>query len=193
MNPADEQKRVTRAAGVVSAATMASRVGGFARDLIIAYFFGTGPSADAFFVAFRIPNLLRRLFAEGTLTIAFIPVFTEILRKKGKQEALLLARSTYSLLALVIMLVCAAGIIFAPAVIRAMAPGFAEGEGTFQLTVTLTRWCFPYIFFISLMGLAAGVLNSLGHFFAPAAAPLLLNLSLIGAALFLSDRVDPRS
>lgn len=191
MSTDGEQQQVTRAAGVVGAATLASRMGGFVRDLVIAYMFGTGPAADAFFVAFRIPNLLRRLFAEGTLTIAFIPVFTELLRKKGKEEAMLLARSTYTLLALVILVICAAGIIFAPALIRVMAPGFSEGQGTFALTVTLTRWCFPYIFFISLMGLAAGVLNSLGHFFAPAAAPLLLNLSLIGAALVLSDRVDP--
>ncbi|MBV1750413.1 MAG: hypothetical protein KUA39_02220, partial [Desulfarculus sp.] len=158
---------MTRAAGVVGLATLASRIGGFVRDVVIAYLFGAGPAADAFFVAFRIPNLLRRLFAEGTLTIAFIPVFTELLKKKGREEAFLLARSTFSLLSLALLAVTIAGVIFAPEVVRLIAPGFTPGEDTFALAVEMTRWCLPYIFFISLVALAAGVLNSLGHFFAP--------------------------
>ena len=182
---------MTRAAGVVGLATLVSRVGGFVRDVVVAYLFGAGPAADAFFVAFRIPNLLRRLFAEGTLTIAFIPVFTELLRKKGREEAFLLARSTLSLLALALLVVTIAGEIFAPQVVRLIAPGFTPGAGTFGLAVELTRWCLPYIFFISLVALAGGVLNSLGHFFAPAAAPALLNLTIIAAALVLSPHVDP--
>ncbi|RJX35944.1 MAG: murein biosynthesis integral membrane protein MurJ [Desulfarculus sp.] len=186
-----EQHKVTRAAGVVGLATLCSRVAGFVRDLVIAYFFGAGPAADAFFVAFRIPNLLRRLFAEGTLTIAFIPVFTEVLKKKGRQEAFLLARSTASLLALALLLVCAAGVFFAPQVVRVMAPGFAPGGETFGLAVSLTRWCLPFIFFISLVALAGGVLNSLGHFFAPAAAPALFNLCIIAAATALAPQVHP--
>jgi len=186
-----EQHQMTRAAGVVGLATLASRIGGFVRDVVIAYFFGAGPAADAFFVAFRIPNLLRRLFAEGTLTIAFIPVFTEVLKKKGREEAFLLARSTFSLLALALLIVTTLGVVFAPEVVRAIAPGFTPGEGTFTLAVDLTRWCVPYIFFISLVALSGGVLNSLGHFFAPAAAPALLNLCIIAAAVGLSGYVDP--
>jgi len=191
MNGAEEKQKVTRAAGVVGAATLASRVGGFVRDLVIAYFFGAGPAADAFFVAFRIPNLLRRLFAEGALTIAFIPVFTEVLKQKGREEAYLLARSTFGILALILLAVCALGTAFAPEVVRAMAPGFAPGGQSYDLAVTLTRWCLPYIFFVSLTALAAGVLNSTGHFFAPAASPVVLNLCLIGSAVALAPRVDP--
>jgi len=191
MQAASEQHKMTRAAGVVGLATLASRIGGFVRDVVIAYLFGAGPAADAFFVAFRIPNLLRRLFAEGTLTIAFIPVFTELLKKKGREEAFLLARSTFSLLALALLAVTIAGEIFTPQVVRLIAPGFTPGEGTFALAVEMTRWCLPYIFFISLVALAAGVLNSLGHFFAPAAAPALLSLTIIATALVLSPRVDP--
>ncbi len=191
MSTSGEKQRVTRAAGVVGTATLASRVGGFVRDLVIAFFFGASPAADAFFVAFRIPNLLRRLFAEGTLTIAFIPVFTEVLRQKGRQEAFLLARSTYALLALALLAVCLAGELFAPQVVRVMAPGFAPGGETYLLAVQLTRWCLPYIFFISLVALAGGVLNCLDHFFAPAAAPLLLNLSIITASFLLSPYLDP--
>lgn len=186
-----EKHKVTRAAGVVGAATLASRVGGFVRDVVIAYFFGAGPAADAFFVAFRIPNLLRRLFAEGTLTISFIPIFTEVLRKKGKEEAVLLARSTYTLLALTLLLVCVLGAVFAQEVVRVMAPGFSPDGETFKLAVTLTRWCLPYIFFVSLVALAGGVLNSMEHFFAPAASPVLLNLSLIACAVALAPRVEP--
>jgi putative peptidoglycan lipid II flippase len=191
MSGAEEKQKVTRAAGVVGAATLASRVGGFVRDLVIAYFFGAGPAADAFFVAFRIPNLLRRLFAEGALTIAFIPVFTEVLKQKGREEAYLLARSTYGVLALILLLVCALGAVFSPEVVRAIAPGFTPGGQSYDLAVTLTRWCLPYIFFVSLTALAAGVLNSTGHFFAPAASPVLLNLCLIASAAILAPRMDP--
>jgi putative peptidoglycan lipid II flippase len=191
MSEVGEKHRVTRAAGVVGAATLASRVGGFVRDMVIAFFFGAGPAADAFFVAFRIPNLLRRLFAEGALTIAFIPVFTEVLAQKGKKEAYLLARSTYGVLSLALLSVCILGAVFAPQVVRVMAPGFEPGGPSYDLAVTLTRWCLPYIFFVSLTALAAGVLNSTDHFFAPAASPVLLNLCLIASAAFLAPRVDP--
>lgn len=186
-----EQSKVAKAAGVVGLATLLSRVGGFLRDLVIAYFFGAGPAADAFFVAFRIPNLLRRLFAEGTLTIAFIPVFTEVLAKQGKEEAKLLARSTYGLLALTLLVVCGLGMTFAAEVVRVMAPGFSADGQLFALTVSLTRWCFPYIFFISLAALAAGVLNSQEHFFAPAFSPVLLNLFFIACPMLLARRLDP--
>jgi putative peptidoglycan lipid II flippase len=191
VSTSSEQRRIARAAGVVGLATLASRVGGFVRDLVIAYFFGAGPAADAFFVAFRIPNLLRRLFAEGTLTIAFIPVFTEVLATKGKEEALLLARSTYGILALTLLVVCALGMTFSAEVVRVMAPGFIPGSPVYQMSISLTRWCFPYIFFLSLAALAAGVLNSMDHFFAPAASPVLLNLAMIFCPVLLTSHLDP--
>lgn len=186
-----EHHKVARAAGVVGMATLASRVGGFVRDLVVAYFFGAGPAADAFFVAFRIPNLLRRLFAEGTLTIAFVPVFTEMLAKKGKDEAMLLARATHGMLALVLLIVCVLGMAFSAQVVGLIAPGFGAGTETQALAVTLTRWCFPYIFFVSLAALSAGVLNSMDHFFTPAVSPVLLNLALIFSAVLLSPHMDP--
>ncbi|MFH1061231.1 MAG: murein biosynthesis integral membrane protein MurJ [Pseudomonadota bacterium] len=188
---AGERRKLTRAAGVVGLATLASRVGGFVRDLVVAYFFGAGPAADAFFVAFRIPNLLRRLLAEGALTVAFIPVFTEELAKKGRDEAFMLARSTFGLLGLALLLICGLGVVFSPQVVRAMAPGWPQTGPSFELAVELTRWCLPYIFFVSLTALASGVLNSLDHFFAPAASPVLLNLCLIASAAVLARRVDP--
>lgn len=191
MSAASEKHKVTRAAGVVGAATLASRVGGYVRDMTIAYFFGASVATDAFVVAFRIPNLLRRLFAEGSLTVAFIPVFTEVLHKQGKDEAMLVARSTYTVTALLLAAICALGMVFAPDLLRLIAPGFQPGKETFDLAVTLSRWCLPFIFFISLVALAGGVLNSLGHFFVPAVTPLLLNLSIITSAFLLSDRVDP--
>jgi putative peptidoglycan lipid II flippase len=191
MSSAHEKQKITRAASVVGLATLASRIGGFIRDMVIAYYFGTQASADSFFVAFRIPNLLRRLFAEGTLTIAFIPVFTEVLQKKGKEEAFLLARSTYGVLALTLLLVSVLGVVFAEQVVQFVAMGFAKGSQAFSLSVYLTRFCFPYIFFISLVALAGGVLNSMGHFFAPASAPVLLNICIIGSAVALAPVVDP--
>ena len=186
-----EKHKVTKAAGVVGAATLLSRIGGFLRDMVIAYFFGAGPAADAFFVAFRIPNLLRRFFAEGTLTIAFVPTFTELLHNKGKSEAEHLFKSTAGLLGLILTIITALGVWLAPLVVRLMAPGFSPQDETYQLTVTLTRWCMPYILFISLTALAGGVLNSLDHFFAPAFAPVLLNVSLIAAAVWVAPHTDP--
>jgi len=178
-----ENERITRAAGVVGAATLLSRILGFVRDVVIAYFFGSGMSADAFFVAFRIPNLLRRLFAEGALSVAFIPVFTEYLKQKSREEALRMARAVFTPLGLSLLLITALGIIFAPGVVWVIAPGFTDDIEKFQLTVNLTRICFPYIFFIGLVAICMGVLNSMRHFAAPALAPVLLNISMIGCVL----------
>ena len=189
--PLSEKHKVTRAAGVVGSATLLSRVGGFLRDMVIAYFFGATPAADAFFVALRIPNLLRRFFAEGSLTIAFVPIFTEVLKNKGKAEAEHLFKSTAGVLGLALTIVTALGIWLAPLVVRVMAPGFSPEGETYDLAVTLTRWCMPFVFFISLAALAGGVLNSLDHFFAPAFAPVLLNICIIAAAFWIAPYVDP--
>ncbi len=182
-----ENHRVARAAGVVGLATMLSRVFGFIRDVIVARFFGAGLATDAFFVAFRIPNLLRRLFAEGSLTIAFVPVFTEYLKTKSREDAFELARVAFTLLSVILVVISLAGVIFSPAIVTVMAPGFRATPDKYALTVLLTRIMFPYIFFISLVALCMGILNSLRHFATPALSPVILNLCMIGAALFLRD------
>ena len=187
-----ENSHVTKTAGVVGAATFLSRIFGFIRDIVIAWFFGAGFSSDAFFVAFRIPNLLRRLFAEGSLSIAFIPVFTEYLTNKGKDEAFKLARSAIRVLSVLLVITTIAGMLLSPLIIRIIAPGFIDSPEKFSLTVTLTRIMFPYIFFISLVALCMGILNVLGHFAAPALAPVFLNLAIICSAFFISPHMaDP--
>jgi len=187
-----ENVRVTKAAGVVGTATLISRIFGLIRDVVIAWFFGAGLAADAFFVAFRIPNLLRRLFAEGSLSVAFIPVFTEYLANRGKAEAFSLARSAIRLLSVLLVFVTIAGILLAPLIVRIIAPGFADSPEKYSLTVTLTRIIFPYIFFICLVALCMGILNVLGHFAAPAFAPVLLNLAMICSVFLISPYMaDP--
>ncbi len=184
-----ETKRVTRAAGVVGAATLLSRIFGFLRDMAIAGFFGAGMGADAFFVAFRIPNLLRRLFAEGSLSIAFIPVFTDYLENRGREEAFDLARSALRVLSAILAAITLLGILLAPLLIRVIAPGFADSPDKMALTVVLTRITFPYIFFICLVALCMGILNVLGHFAAPALAPVFLNLAIILSVFFISPHL----
>ncbi len=185
-----ENEQVARAAGVVGSATFLSRLLGYVRDAVIAWLFGAGASADAFFVAFRIPNLLRRMFAEGSLGVAFVPVFTEILQQKGKAEALKLARATLLFFSVLLTGVVTAGVLLSPAIVRIVGPGFCDNPELFRLTVQLTRIMFPYILFIGLVAVCMGILNVLGHFAAPALAPVALNLSIIGAALVISPRIE---
>lgn len=185
-----EAKQVSRAAGTVGFFTLLSRILGLVRDMVVARFFGTSMAADAFFVAFRIPNLLRRLFAEGSLTIAFIPVFTEYLTQKSRQDAFQVARNVLTLLSSILTVVTLLGILLAPWIVRVMAPGFG-GEGVkYDLTVLLTRIMFPYVFLISIVALFMGILNSLRHFATPAAAPIFLNVGMIGATLWISPHLS---
>ena len=188
-----EAARMTKAAGTVGAATLLSRILGFVRDMVVAWFFGAGLAADAFFVAFRIPNLLRRLFAEGSLTISFIPVFTEYHYKRGREEAFMLARSAWWLLTIILAGVAVVGILLSPIIVRVIAPGFFSSPEKYDLTVLLTQIMFPYIFFIGLVALSMGILNALGHFAAPALAPVLLNLAMIGSVLLLSSHLEKPS
>ncbi len=187
MQKETENRRVAKAAGVVGAATLLSRIFGFIRDMVVAGFFGAGLATDAFFVAFRIPNLLRRLLAEGSLTISFIPVFTEYLKKKSKEDALGLANTAFTLLSIILVIVSLAGILFSPLIVKIIAPGFSKVPDKYELTVFLTRLMFPYIFFISLVALSMGILNSLRHFAAPALAPVVLNISIIGSVVLLRN------
>ncbi|MBW2094654.1 MAG: murein biosynthesis integral membrane protein MurJ [Deltaproteobacteria bacterium] len=189
-NSRSEGEKVSRAAGVVSLFTLLSRVLGLIRDMVIAALFGSGLTADAFFVAFRIPNLLRRLFAEGSLTIAFIPVFTEYLTRKGKDDAFEMARVVLTLLSLALVIITVLGLLFSPWIVRIQAFGFGGSGMKYDLTVLLTRITFPYIFFISLVAFFMGILNSLRHFAAPAAAPILLNVGIIGGAFLISPHLS---
>ncbi|UCD32621.1 MAG: murein biosynthesis integral membrane protein MurJ [Desulfobacterales bacterium] len=189
---ATENDHVTKAAGLVGSATLLSRIFGFVRDVVIAGFFGAGLSSDAFFVAFRIPNLMRRLFAEGSLSVSFIPVFTEYLANQGKDDAFELARSAIRLLSILLVALTIAGIFLSPIIIRVIAPGFAGSPEKLSVTIFMTRIMFPYIFFIGMVALSMGILNVLGHFAAPALAPVLLNISIIGAAFLISPHLsDP--
>lgn len=182
----NENELVTRAAGIVGIFTFLSRILGLVRDILIASFFGSGMSADAFFVAFRIPNLLRRLFAEGSFSVSFIPVFTEYLQNRSRDEAFLLARVVLTFLVLILTIITILGIIFSPLIVRIIAPGFGGMGEKYALTVLLTRIMFPYIFLVSVFALFMGILNSLKHFAAPAMAPVFLNLSMIAALVFLA-------
>ncbi len=183
----NENANVAKAAGVVGLATALSRVFGFLRDMVVARYFGAGLVTDAFFAAFRIPNILRRLLAEGSLTVSFVPVFTEYLKVKSREEALELANVAFTLLSVVLVVVTIAGVILAPYLVALMTPGFMKIPDKFALTVFLTRVMFPYIFFVSLVALCMGILNSLRHFAAPALSPVVLNLGMIGATVFLKD------
>ncbi len=180
------KEKIAKAASVVGGATLLSRIFGFLRDMIVAQLFGAGMATDAFFVAFRIPNLLRRLVGEGSLTVSFIPVYSEYLSQRSKEESDELVYASFSVLIVLLLIVTAAGILFSPWIVKAMAYGFSQEPEKFRLTVLLNRLMFPYIFFIGLVAWAMGVLNSLKHFAAPALAPVLLNISIISCALLLS-------
>ncbi len=181
-----EKRRIAEAAGVVSALTLMSRVTGLIRDIVISYLFGAGTAAEAFFVAFRFPNLFRRLVAEGAMAVAFVPVFSDLLSNRPRAEAVRGLRALIGVAALVLAVMALAGSIFSPLWIDAVAPGFAGEPELRSLAITLTRWLFPYLFFIGLVAVMAGYLNASRHFIAPALSPALLNLSVISAALLLS-------
>ncbi len=176
-------------AGKLSLGTMLSRVLGVGRDMARAYLFGTGIAADAFTVAFRLPNMLRALFAEGALSAAFVPVLTEAMERGEEGEWKRFVLNCASLLALTLMLVSLLGILVAPHLIPLIVPGFADVPGKIELTVTLTQWLFPYIFFIGMATLAMGTLNALRHFTAPALSAAVLNLCMICAILFLCPKL----
>ena len=182
-----ENVKVASAAGIVGAATMVSRVFGVIRDMVIAALFGASWMTDAFWVAFRIPNMLRRLLGEGSLTVSFVPVFTEYLQKKTKEEALELAENAFTILSVILAIVSVAGILLSPLIVGLIAPGFIAKPEQFTLAVFLNRLMFPYIFFIALVALCMGILNSFRHFTAPALSPVLLNIAMITAALTLRD------
>jgi len=189
-----ENVKVAKAAGIVGSATLASRVMGYVRDMVMSWAFGTGLAADAFYVAYRIPNLLRELLAEGSMSAAFIPVFTETLTKESKESALHLANAVFARL-LVILVVCTGlGIIFAPYVVNVIAWGWVhkpENHDNLPLAITLTKIMFPYLLFIGLAALAMGMLNSLRSFLSPALSPVMLNIMTISAVILSQYYLPP--
>lgn len=166
--------------------TFLSRISGFVRDMLMASLLGAGIASDAFFVAFKLPNFFRRLFAEGAFNAAFIPSFSSILTERGREDAVRFAGEVMSVLLLVLLVLNAVFIIFMPWIMPFFAPGFTDPE-KFNLTVALAQITFPYILFISLVSLLSGILNGLGKFAAPAASPILLNLCMIGALVGLTQ------
>ena len=175
----------------VSSMTLISRILGYVRDTVIARSFGAGMYTDAFFVAFKIPNLLRRLFAEGAFSQAFVPILAEYKNRHGQAATKTLVNQVGSALTLVLVVVALLGILGAPWIAYVSAPGFVDEPDKFALTVTLLRITFPYIFFISLVALAAGILNTYSRFSVPAFAPALLNVAMISAALWMAPYFDP--
>lgn len=180
-----ERRGILKAAGVLGSATILSRIMGMVRDMVTSRLFGAGLATDAFFAAFQIPNMLRRFFAEGALTAAFVPTFSETLVQEGEERARELANLCFTLLFIVTALVTLLGIWLSPAIISLMFPGFVAIPGKFELTVLLNRVMFPYLFFISLVALCMGILNTLRHFFTPAISTVFLNISMIVCALVL--------
>jgi putative peptidoglycan lipid II flippase len=179
-----------RAAASVSGMTLLSRITGFARDTLLAVFFGAGFAMDAFVVAFRIPNLLRRLFAEGAFSQAFVPILGEYRTQRGDEETRLLAGKVLGVLAVCLFVATLLGVAAAPAVVWLSASGFAADAAKFDLTVAMLRICFPYILFISLVSFCSGMLNTYGAFKAPAFTPVLLNLSFIAFAIWVSPHLE---
>jgi putative peptidoglycan lipid II flippase len=177
-----------RALVTVSGLTFVSRILGYARDFVIARAFGAGLATDAFFVAFRIPNLLRRLFAEGAFSQAFVPVLAQYKNQQPAQETRALIDGVGTVLLLALVIAAALGVATAPLIVYVSAPGFAADPGKFDLTVSLLRITFPYIVFISLVAFSAGILNTWNRFSVPAFTPTLLNISFIVMALFFAER-----
>src|ERR1700682_670628 len=170
--------------------TLASRITGFIRDTLLAIFFGAGMAMDAFVVAFRIPNLLRRLFAEGAFSQAFVPVLGEYRSRRGDAATRELAGKVLASLATVLFIATLIGIVAAPLIVYLSAYGFTKEPDKLALTVTMLRICFPYILFVSLVSFSAGLLNTYGSFKSPAFTPVLLHVSFIVFAVLVAPHLE---
>ena len=179
-----------KAAATISSFTLLSRITGVIRDMLIARYFGSSAATDAFYVAFRLPNMLRRLFAEGAFQQAFVPMLSDIKANQSEGEVQSFINRIFSLLASILVLVSLVGVFIAPVLVWILAGGLAENPSTFQLASEMTRWMFPYIFFMSLVAMSAGVLNTWKHFAIPAFTPVLLNLSFIVCVLLLTPHLE---
>jgi len=180
-------RKIAAATMVMASATSLSRVAGLVRDIVVARLFGAGMMTDAFFMAFTIPNLLRRFFGEGSLTAAFIPIFSDVFHQRGEKEAQQLANRCVTLLLLIMLVVVSLGVLFSPWIVQLIGYGFGQVAGKLQLTDQLNRMMFPYIGLVSMLALLTGILNVRGHFFIPSLSPLFLNLAMIISALTLGQ------
>lgn len=178
-----KESKIMKYIGFVTTGTMFSRILGYARDMLVAWFFGGGLFADAFYAALRIPNLFRRLLGEGALSASFVPVFSEYIATKDKEETQKLFSVVFTALIIALLIMTSAGIILAPQITELFTWGFKKDPGKLELTVSLTRLMFPFLFFICLAAFLFSVLNSLKHFFIPAVSPALLSISEIGFIL----------
>src|SRR3990167_4320960 len=179
-------KSLFRSTSVVVSMTMISRVFGFIRDMVTASLFGAAAQFDAFSIAFRIPNFMRRLFAEGSFSQAFVPVLSEYRKKKSSEEVQQFINAMSGTLAACLFVVTVLGVMGAPWIVRVFAPGFATSGERFDLAVMMLRINFPYLMFISLTAFSGAILNTYNRFWVAAFTPVFLNLSMIGAALWLS-------
>jgi putative peptidoglycan lipid II flippase len=187
--PMSENRRIVKAAGLIGTLTLCSRIAGLFRDAVIGYLFGTGAAADAFFVAFRAPNLLRRFVAEGAMGAAFVPVFSDYLARRGREPALEAARAVLGVMLVCLAVLVVTGILLAPEWVRVLAPGFLSDPSKLHMTTRLAQILFGYVFLISVTALLGGFLNAARHFAAPAASPILLNLAIIAAAVLLAPHL----
>jgi len=190
MEQKDQNRRLIRSTLTVAAPTLLSRIFGYIRDMIQAFYLGTSRSADAYTIAYVIPNLLRRLTGEGAMTAAFVPVFTQLKKEKKTEELWKFANSFFFDLTLIMTLLTVLGIVFSPLFVRIIAFGFKDVQGKLELTIVLTRIMFPYIFLISLAALVMAILNSFHKFFVPAFTPVLFNLSIIALALIFAGKTE---
>ena len=186
-----ENQQLARRAGGVSLATAGSRVLGLVREQVFAYLFGAGLDTDAFVAAFRIPNLLRDLFAEGAMSAAFVPAFSKKLSLEGKQSAFFLFNLVENALLVILTVVVLLGIFFTPVIVSAIAPGFEKIAGKVELTAELAQIMFPFLVLVALAALTMGVLNSLGHFAWPAFSSSFLNIGMIAAGFLICPFFDP--
>ncbi len=186
-----EAQTVYRHAGVVTFYTLLSRILGMIRDVTLAHRFGASGATDAWVQAFRLPNALRRLTAEGAMTIAFVPLYTKVLHQEGEATAKVLARETLGVVLLVTGVLSLAGIVFSESITAISSPGFLSNPQKFALSARLLRWSFPYLAMVSFVAWAMGVLNARSRFAAPAAAPIFLNLSIIVAVLAPQGWISP--
>lgn len=188
--PPPKKRGLLRSSGLVGAMTMISRVLGLVRDMVIARYFGAGAGSDAFFVAFKIPNFLRRLFAEGAFAQAFVPVLSEYREKRDQSAVKGLVDAVAGSLGFVLLVITALAVLGSPAITAMFAPGFLDDPIRFGLASEMLRLTFPYLLLISLTAFAGGILNSYDKFAVPAVTPVLLNLSLIGAAILLAPTMS---
>lgn len=182
-------KSLIKSTTTVICMTMISRVFGFIRDVVTAAYFGAGVASDAFTVAFKIPNFLRRLFAEGSFSQAFVPVLAEYRQKQTHEEVQRFINAMTGTLGLTLLVITVLGVLGAPWVVRLFAPGFETSGVRFDLAVTMLRITFPYLFLISLTALSGAVLNTYSRFWVAAFTPVFLNIAMIGSAIWLSPRL----